>query len=289
MRTAGLVVAALLWWQPLSLDDLLARASRYVAEYQDALAMVVLEEHYVQSVTRPPGGPPRPSQSGPRDTIRQRRDLRSDLLLVRIGDGRQWRTFRDTHTVDGREVRDRDDRLVQLFLTESRTATAQAQAILAESARFNIGYIDRDINVPFLALVVLDPAHHARFEFARERDAALRTRGPRRAVISFREVAGGPTLITTDGGRDLPVSGRFWLDPDTGRVERSELVAEDREIHATIRVDYGQDDTSGLWLPSEMRETYFAQRAVTTVQGRARYGNARQFDVRVTEAIRPPG
>jgi hypothetical protein len=288
MRALALAAAAALVWQPAALDDLIGRAGRYVVEYQDALALIVLEEHYVQSEVRPPGGPPRPTASGPRDTIRARRELRSDVLLVRSGDGLPWRTFRDTHTVDGRAVRDRDDRLVRLFLDTPRTAVDQAQAILAESARFNIGYIDRDINVPLLALAVLDPEHQARFVFERQRDEAVRGRRTARAVIRFRE-AERPTLIRTDGGRDLPVEGRFWLDPETGRVERSELVAEDRQLRATIRVDYAPDEDLGLWLPAEMREAYLARRSATTIDGRARYGNARRFEVTVTETIRPPG
>ncbi len=87
----------------------------------------------------------------------------------------------------------------------------------------------------------------------------------------------------------MPVEGRFWAHPETGRVERSEPVAEDRQLHATVAVRYAANDALGLWMPAEMQETYFALRAVVMIEGRATYGNARRFEVKVTETIRPPG
>jgi hypothetical protein len=281
MRALALAAAAALAWQPAALDDLIGRAGRYVVEYRDALALIVLEEHYVQSVVQP-------GFSGVRHALRQRRELRSDVLLVRAERGQAWRTFRDTYTADGEIVRDRTDRLVRLFLDAPRTAVEQARAIPAESARFNIGYVDRDINTPLLALTVLDPANQSRFRFERRRDEPAAARGPGRTVLHFREV-GRPTLINTAHGTDLPVEGRFWVDPDTGRVERSELIAEDRQVHATIGMRYVEDEALRMWLPFEMQETYVARGAVVTIEGRATYGNARRFQVKVIETIRPPG
>ena len=48
-----------------------------------------------------------------------------------------------------------------------------------------------------------------------------------------------PTVIhKTQARRDLPSHGRFWIEPASGRVLMSELVAENREVRATIDVSY---------------------------------------------------
>ena len=65
----------------------------------------------------------------------QRRDLKSDVLLVRAPAGDRWIQFRDVFEVDGKPLRDRDDRLTRLFLKPSASAQKQVEDITAESAR----------------------------------------------------------------------------------------------------------------------------------------------------------
>ena len=94
----------------------------------------------------------------------------------------------------------------------------------------------------------------------------------------------------------MPVEGRFWMHPETGRVERSELVAEDRQLHATIAVRDAANEALGLWMPAEVHETYFALRAVVMMEGCAttgtRAGSKRRSPRRSgrrAEAPAPPG
>ena len=54
-------------------------------------------------------------------------------------------------------------------------------------------------------------------------------------VIEFKET-GRPTFITTTGNRDLPVSGRFWVDARDGTILRTELHAVDSGVEAHIVV-----------------------------------------------------
>ena len=63
----------------------------------------------------------------------------------------------------------------------------------------------------------------------------------RASMIEFRET-GRPTFIATTGGRDLPVSGRFWINERDGTVLRSELDAVDTSVEAHITVTYQKDD-----------------------------------------------
>ena len=62
-------------------------------------------------------------------------------------------------------MRDREDRLKRLFLDPSVEAKAQLNQILADSARYNIGQVARNINVPLFPLKFLRPEHLSRFRF----------------------------------------------------------------------------------------------------------------------------
>ena len=87
--------------------------------------------------------------------MRKLRELTSDFLLVRTSpSGAQ--AFRDVIDVDGKPVRNREDRLRKLFLEQPKTAVEQARAIARESERHNIG-MQRTGNSPLLPLRFLRP------------------------------------------------------------------------------------------------------------------------------------
>lgn len=254
------------------LDDLIALATKYVADYQQQLSMVVAQERYEQTVRYPAAVGGRGGADLSASTV-----LRSDFLLVKEPRG-GWVPFRDVFEKDGRPVRDREERLSALFL-DGGSGFSQAARITEESARYNLGGISRNINVPTLALLFLTPEHKPRVDFALEDGG-----GTGRRVIRFREVR-GPTYISTTNGRDLPVSGRFWIDEATGRVERSEIRADDPAVRATIGVTYRLDETAGLWVPDKMEEDYLQKGDRSEIHGAAVYTNYRRFQVKTTEDV----
>jgi hypothetical protein len=241
MRLAALATAiclssANLAQAQVSFDELLARAGAYVESFQRNFGSVVAEERYEQTLRRAIGANTTSVQrggGGPTETV-----LVSDFLLVQVP-GEGWLPFRDVFERDGKQVRDRQERLSALFLKgSSRSAFDQARAIMDEGARYNIGNVARNINVPTLPLPFLTAQHRRRFSFkAGKRDDASRVRlqADSTAVIEFKET-GRPTFISTTGGRDLPVSGRFWVDERDGMVLRTELHAVDTGVEAHIVV-----------------------------------------------------
>ena len=252
-------------------DALLARARDYVDKYQRDLAMIVSEERYEQEVRFPA-----PPLSRSRD-LTQKTILRSDFLLVRDSAG-SWVPFRDVFERDGVMLRDREERLSKLFLANPGTAFEQARRIVDESARYNVGNINRNINLPTLALIFLTPAYRDRFEFTdRGLDGATR-------VVQFRET-GHPTYVATTGGRDLPVTGRYWIDEATGRIERTELTASDAALDARINVSYRADASAGLWVPERMAEFYLQRSDRSEIRGNAVYSRFRRFQVSTTEDL----
>jgi hypothetical protein len=92
-------------------------------------------------------------------------------------------------------------------------------------------------------------------------------------AIDYDEVR-KPTLIRTTRGKDLPSRGRFWIEPDTGRVLMTELRAGDRNVRGTIDVSYQSAPLLGLLVPIEMREEYF-DRGGSHITGVATYGRFR--------------
>lgn len=270
------------------LAAVLQRAAAYVAEFHRELSGIVAEEHYVQTARYPP-----------RDRFADeaaRRELRSDLLLVRPGGGGDWVQFRDVFEVDGVAVRDRDERIVDLFLQPPASRAAQMMRIRSESARYNIGTVDRTVNTPTLTLLFLEAAHQGRFSYKRaaaaapevfaadgkEPSAAFRT-STEVWVIEYREKEEG-TLIRDERRRDVPARGRFWIEPATGRVLMSELIANTRNVRATIDVSYQSEPVVGLLVPVEMRERY-TTRDGEHIEGVATYGRFRRFQVSVDEKI----
>ena len=272
--------------QEPALDDVLARAAAYVVDFQRQLSGIVAEEQYVQDVRYPLSNGTRYNP-----LLARHRELKSDLLMVRPIGADRWMQFRDVFEVDGKSVRDRNERLMQLFVAPSASSASQAERIVQESSRYNIGNLQRTVNVPVLALVVLDPEYQRRFAFKRSdhHDALLGRRAAPRAdvwAIEYQEIA-KHTMIRTTNERDLSAHGRFWIEATTGRVISSELIAEDPTIRGTIAVDYEVESTIGLLVPAVMRERYDIRRDGSRVDGEAFYSHFRQFQVKVDEKLAP--
>ena len=77
-------------------------------------------------------------------------------------------------------------------------------------------------------------------------------------VVEYRETK-GPTFVATPERRDLPAHGRFWVEPDTGVVLRSEMVVGGTRrmpARVTITVTYRHEPAIGFLVPIEMLERY---------------------------------
>jgi hypothetical protein len=259
-----------------SLTAVLDRAAAYVARFQERLSRVVAEEHYVQDWHSTRAGHARRLAH---------RELRSDLILMRVGHDTSWTEFRDVFEVDGRAIRPRDGRLVDLL--QHAADVVQASAIVAEGARFNIGDVERNVNTPLFALRFLERANQRRFTFRRASDGA-RTAEPSGTapddrvfrvstevwVIAYRETQ-VPTLIRSADRKNQSAAGRFWIEPATGRVLVSELTVGDRNMRATIDVSFQSEPLLDMLVPVAMRERYEARRSKTVLEGRATYGRFR--------------
>ena len=261
--------------QTPEVDAVLEKAGDYVTGYERTFAGVVAEETYRQDARGRPGTD---SRGFAVEAPSQRRDLKSDLLLVRASAGDRWMEFRDVFEVDGKPVRDRAERLAKLFLRPSASTERQVEDITDESARYNIGGVNRNVNLPVLALTVLEPRNRAWFSFKGSRKSG------NMFDLEYQEERGG-TLIRTTGDQAMPSRGRFTIEPATGRVLSSELVAENGSLRAQIDVTYALEPAMGVFVPREMREKYSLKDG-STIEGKATYTRFRRYQVQVNETIK---
>ena len=245
------------------------RGGRYVEAYQRDFSAVVSEELQVQTLVRADG------------RVRQTRELKSDFLLVRTGPV-VTQAFRDVIEVDGKPVRNREDRLRKLFLDTPKTAVEQASAIARESERHNIG-VHRTGNSPLLPLMVLDPRLASGFRFAQAGGS-----------LTFEEFRTPSFLGTRRNGTryDLLSRGSFEIEADTGRVLAAEITAigPAPSYAASLAVRYAEDPKLKLMVPVDVREGYWfpARPKDDRLEVVCTYTNFRRFQVTYGEQIKEP-
>jgi hypothetical protein len=276
-RLASLLVTALIValtgtvsaQQPTS-ETLVQQAAEYLKDLFPRLSNVVAEERYQQETTSP----------------RKKRLLVSDYLIVRLETG-DFASFRDVFQVDGKPVRDRDERLQKLFISApAATAVQQAQRIADESARHNIWNIGT-INNPYLAMAFIQDAYRQRFRLQSPRRE--KGEGPDVWAIVYQEFV-TPTILHGNANRDMPARGRWWIDATTGRVVKTELrVGADSVASGLtpiqIETTFTYDEDLRLNVPSEMKEFYPLGRN-GDVYGTASYGRFRRFGVTTEEEVK---
>lgn len=252
----------------LSLKDVIRNVGAYVDSYGDKASIVVCTEKYEQHAEASGDAP-------------QTRTLTSDFALVYADAIHGWLGFRDVLDVDGQAVGDREDRLARVLMgAEGRFD--EARRLSDESARFNLGNVQRNFNVPTSGLFFFVSANHDRFKFAARRVAEDGT-----FEIAFRET-GKPALIRTPDDDPVSTSGTIWVRPDDGVIVRTALDVDARMRRADppqrgkgrIDVRYQRVDSLGMWLPATMDESFEGTHGPSwdTVTGHAEYSNYRRFE-----------
>jgi hypothetical protein len=258
----------------------LSSAMRYVINYEQQFALLVSEEHYTQELQRPPNPGDNLSQRNPGGGMRaggqqNLQIFKSDFLLVQLGmDGEGWMPFRDTFEVKGKKVRDRNDRLLKLFLENDKRSFEKAAEFNENSNKNHLGNVARTINIPTLGMMLLHPRVNERFEFTDGGEETMNGRVLRRAI--YREAA-RPTLIKTTRGRDLALTGTVWIEPFSGAVVKTEMNAADPALRCQVTVTFRRDDALDMWVPERMEEYYKANLAVDDILATATYSNVRRY------------
>jgi hypothetical protein len=218
---------------------LLGRAGHYATDYAVSFRPVIAHEYYEQ-------------QEWIRGAPRAWRKLESDFIMLHVPEDDEWLGFRDVRAVDGQDLgQERRTRRLEKLLNEER----EMRRLRDEAARYNIGEIERNVNVPTLALRYLETAalHRSNWETGELEEID----GVPVVPLHFEEIA-HPTFVQSHSLRsDVPARGTFWVDPGNGTVIRSRIhLKESGGAEGDITVTYRLDQGLSMWLPAEMDEVY---------------------------------
>ena len=282
---AALVAVVASSQQPQNSHELISalqRATEYVTQYEAELGNLIGNEEYVQNAAwlAPTG------RGNPMVAKRLQRRVSSDFLIIQVGP--EWAALRKANRVDGSKVKETETEpaFEDAFDNSPEANQKRLLAMKAESIRYNIGDIIRDTNLPTVALKVLRESEVSRFVF--ERAGSSKIEGIQAWVVRFREQA-SPTLVIGGKGEFLYSNGTLWIEPETGRVLRTEFIVENRYAPARVKariVVTSEGKNIKLLLPSLMDEHYESE--FNTVDCKAYYSNFRPFEVEVKFDIHPP-
>jgi hypothetical protein len=250
--------------------DVLARARGYVADYDRQLIAVIADERYLQAVTAASGE----AFEGSRERV-----LDSEFAWISLPALGETIGVRDVLRVDGRTIAD-GVRLRTLLEHPRQDASREVLAILAESARHNIGDLFRNFNFPTFPLVYI----------RRGAESGLRWRADRagRTVVLRFDEQERSTIVRTIDGRPTRGSGRFTVDRASGRVLACDIRLRLPDEPASrlqeyrIWVEFAHDERLDLWVPVRMIEQ--AGRAGGAalpdagLRGEATYRNYRRYE-----------
>lgn len=241
LSLAGFAMAQASPLPDTSTRAVVAAAAAYVADYQKQLSYVLAEETYTQQILA----------LAPGDVASFRpREIRSETFFLFTTPEHGWMAIRDVMEVDGEPVQDRRSPLDALRTLPPERVAAEFKD---SNARYNIGRTYRNFNEPTLGLLPLTDLHRPRFTFERRRmtrdgDVVLVT-------LEFRERE-SPTLIRDLKHGRLFSQGEMVVEAATGRVRRTELRVDARDLDVRLTTEYGPEERLGMWVPVRFREQY---------------------------------
>ena len=275
MRSAFIVGLSLLLAAPVaaqqpSVDDLLAAARKYVADYIPKIAGALLDERYtlIDASSGTMGVPAR---------------IASDVMLV-IANG-QITAVRDAYSVNGAKIRDAKPRLPALLTNITQASWAQAQQLSLPSQQYFVAEIVLHMNNPLAALNYIAPPDPSKFTYTVE--GKKKMDGVEVFGLRFVEKTGDNVKYQLGTRYNAAVSGKYWVEPGTGVIHQTEFYAESKFESGRTVVTYSLAKDLGVWLPSKSVETYQERAETSGIQGMGAGGPAtsRRLEANVAYSV----
>jgi hypothetical protein len=248
--------------QEASRELLLQRVAAYVQRFVDDLTNVVAEEELRQEF---------------RLSAPKRRILRSDFLLVRYpGEEKLYLTFRDVLEVDGKPVRDQQERITRLFLEPFDDAVRRAGEIQRDGLRHSAP--NGRLADPLAVVAFLQAGYHQNFQFS------VGGAAPKWGA-DVRELR--MTQIVESGSRQIPIQATAWIAEGSGRVVRTEMRTGRAPSIRLTTTTFGVDRALQIDVPVEMRDSVPFGKDDEFL-GTAVYRNFRRFQVRADQELQTP-
>jgi hypothetical protein len=268
--------------QSPTLTDVLARAAEYAATYSRTIAVIVADEK-AEEVLRGFGVQSSDSPGMEVAGHTEVRIMRGAVAIESRGNEKGWQVYRDIQEVNNRAQHPKNNRLEELFRDTVSTAATELAAIVEASRKWRVGSVPRIFDVPTFSLMFLMQPNQARFTF--KKTGEKKVDGESVWVVSYDETK-TPTLVVTNLGEEYPLHGELWIEPVSGRVVKSKMIAENVKPvdgtrsgteafrpRITVDVVYQKDNALNVWVPVEMKQLYV--KAVEQVTCTAKYSNVR--------------
>jgi hypothetical protein len=253
-----LTASTVVYTQSPQVDELRRRVGAYARLFITQFSNVVTEEEYEQRFA----------------ISSRRRRLKSDFLLVAYPGRRELvMAFRDVREVDGKPVRDKEDRITRMFVQPFENAVRRARDIHRDGLRFTID--NGRVMDPLTVIGYLQLEYQTGFRFSL--GAQARDLGP-----DVREIDLLP--IPARGRTASPA--RAWVSQSTGEVFRTELRSGFGARAQTTTTTFTPDPALKIRVPAEMRDD--VPRGGDDFIGIAKYSNVRRFEVTTDSVVAVP-
>jgi len=270
MKIIAAALAALTLVAPSpTAEDVRARLSAYLIDYEPKLSELIADEHMIQRDV-----PRREGRPGSEYFLK--RTMQSEVAFIGLPGDAGWLGFRRVLKLDGSPVDDRLGSLNAVLASGFQDDYVRARVMLSDSARFNLG-TPRTINLPNLPLELLAPHHAGRF--ATRIAGSDRIAGHRTIKLVLVENV-TPTIIRAFDGSQMRSIVSAFVEPGTGRLWKANVITRDprpnAEFDHVVSVTFQENRALGLLVPAKMREDFFAGHD-RKAWGDATYSNYRRF------------
>ena len=270
MKIIATALTALVLIAPApTVDEVRSRLNAYLIDYEPKLSELIADEHLIQRDV--------PRREGrPGSDYFLKRSLQSEVAFIGLPGDAGWLGFRRVLRLDGAPIDDQLGSLNAVLASGFQDDYVKARVMLSDSARFNLG-TPRTINLPNLPLELLAPHHAGRFATRFAGSARIAGRQTIKLVM-VENVA--PTIIRAFDGSQIRSIVSAFVEPDTGRLWKAEVIARDprpsAEFDHIVSVTFQENRALGLLVPAKMREDFFAGHD-RKAWGDAKYSNYRRF------------
>ena len=270
MKIIATALTALVLIAPApTVDEVRSRLNAYLIDYEPKLSELIADEHLIQRDV--------PRREGrPGSDYFLKRSLQSEVAFIGLPGDAGWLGFRRVLRLDGAPIDDQLGSLNAVLASGFQDDYVKARVMLSDSARFNLG-TPRTINLPNLPLELLAPHHAGRFATRIAGSARIAGRQTIKLVM-VENVA--PTIIRAFDGSQMRSIVSAFVEPDTGRLWKAEVIARDprpsAEFDHIVSVTFQENRALGLLVPAKMREDFFAGHD-RKAWGDAKYSNYRRF------------
>ena len=271
MKLALAGFAVMLLAQAPTAPELRARLSEYLTAYEPKLSQLIADELMIQQNVR--GNRSAGGGIGPPEF----RTIRAEVAFIALPGDVGWMGFRRVTKVGSTVVEDGLGPLTTGLTAGTQDDYARARAMLAESARFNLGS-PRTINLPNLPLELLHPRHASRFSVRIAGKEHIRGKNTTKLVF-VENVA--PTIIRAFDGSQMRSIISAFIEPASGRLWRADVITRDPAqgdfaFDHVVSVEFQNNQKLEMLVPVLMHEEFFAG-ANRRGWGDATYSNYRRF------------